>query len=516
MNVLDDEISSKRIGESTVKAIKDIQKKSKLPVNGKLNDETLKVLNTELFDVHHTRNKTRTEKLHTLLDKLELPVEANEKRGRIVGDATRKAIESFQKKSGLTVDGKISEAVLDKLHEEVIKKTYSTKTQIGKLQATILRAAKIAKLPVEISATELKNKTLEATTSNAIKALQEKYKLPQTGKLDKTTLDKIRSIAVSRGTRKILLKKPEVRTLATVTKTLRLNMVSPKVAEMQKALSFLGYKISENEFKTQTFGKTTIKALRALQKEKGIAQTGHYDKATSRVVNSLVASANPGAIPEHRYRIRGSVRNELWQRKNDMVIKIFEKILDKESAEPLAAKKNFLNGFFDLAYDAPIDPVNGQIKEKFHLVIKLYNANDQQNPVAVQTHYNVNRIHWVNFTESKNAEGAIEYKGSYAGESDFEVTGSILQKAIGNAKIEDLKETASDKQISQLSLQTGLSTDDIMCHVLSHLVANAVNVKATLNAEVFYAFIRQNLPADLPGDLLREPANGKPLLNLQN
>ena len=503
LNVLDDEISSKRIGESTVKAIKDIQKKSKLPVNGKLNDETLKVLNTELFDVHHTRNKTRTEKLHTLLDKLELPVEANEKRGRIVGDATRKAIESFQKKSGLTVDGKISEAVLDKLHEEVIKKTYSTKTQIGKLQATILRAAKIAKLPVEISATELKNKTLEATTSNAIKALQEKYKLPQTGKLDKTTLDKIRSIAVSRGTRKILLKKPEVRTLATVTKTLRLNMVSPKVAEMQKALSFLGYKISENEFKTQTFGKTTIKALRALQKEKGIAQTGHYDKATSRVVNSLVASANPGAIPEHRYRIRGSVRNELWQRKNDMVIKIFEKILDKESAEPLAAKKNFLNGFFDLAYDAPIDPVNGQIKEKFHLVIKLYNANDQQNPVAVQTHYNVNRIHWVNFTESKNAEGAIEYKGSYAGESDFEVTGSILQKAIGNAKIEDLKETASDKQISQLSLQTGLSTDDIMCHVLSHLVANAVNVKATLNAEVFYAFIRQNLPADLPGDLLR-------------
>lgn len=503
LNVLDDEIHGKRMGESTVKAIKDIQKKNKLPVNGKLNDETLKVLNTELFDVHHTHNKTRTEKLHALLDKLELPVAANEKLGRIAGDATRKAIEAFQKKTGLAVDGKLSEAVLDKLYEEVIKKTFSTKTQIGKLQNTILHAAKIAKLPVEISAEELKSKALGATTSKTIKSIQSKYNLPQTGQLDKATLDKIQSIAVSKGTRKILLKKPEAQMLTTVTKTLRLNMVSPKVAEMQKALSFLGYKISENEFKTQTFGKTTVKALQALQKERGIAQTGHYDRATSRVLNSLVVSANPGAISEHRYRIRGSVRNELWQRKNNMVIKIFEKILAKESAEPLAAKKNFLNGFFDLAYNAPINPVNGQIKEKFHLVIKLYDANDQQNPVAVQTHYNVNRIHWVNFTESRNDEGAIEYNGKYAGESDYEVTGAVLQKAIGNAKIEDLKETASDKQISQLCLQTGLSTDDIMCHVLSHLVVNDVNVKATLNAEVFYAFIRQNLPASLPGDLLR-------------
>ncbi len=503
LNVLDDEISSKRMGETTVKAIKDIQKRNKLTANGKLNDKTLEVLNAELFDVHHTHSKARTENLHTLLDKLALPVAVDEKRDRIVGDATRKAIELFQKKTGLAVDGKMSEAVLNKLHEEVIKKTFSTKTQIGKLQNTILHAAKIAKLPVEISAEELKSKALGATTSKAIKSIQSKYNLPQTGQLDKPTLDKIQSIAVSKGTRKILLKKPEARTLSTVTKTLRLNMVSPKVAEMQKALSFFGYKISENEFKTQTFGKTTIKALRALQKEKGIAQTGHYDKATSSVVNNLISSANPGAIPEHRYRIRGSVRNELWQRKNNMVIKIFEKILDKESAVPLAAMKNFLNGFFDIAYDAPINPVNGKIKEKFHLVVKLYDANDQQNPVAAQTHYNVNRIHWVNFTESKNAEGAIEYNGSYAGESDFEVTGSILQKAIGNAKIEDLKETAADKQISQLSFQTGLSTDDIMCHVLSRLVAKSVNVPIPLNAEVFYAFIRQHLPADLPGDLLR-------------
>lgn len=503
LNVNEEDIKSRCLGESTIERIKQIQKKNKLAANGKFDDNTLEALNAELFDAHYAMSKTRTEKVQALLEKTGFLIPPDEKKKRVFGDNTRNAIEAFQKKAKLPVDGKISEALVGKLHEEAIKKMYSTKTQIGNLQASILRAAKIAKLPVEISSDELKSKKSGPATVNAIKAIQAKYKLPETGQLDKATLDRIKSIAVSRGGPKILLKKPEARALTTVNKTLRLNMVSPKVAELQRALSFLGYKISENEFNTQKFGKTTVKALYTLQKEKGIAQTGHFDKATSRIVNNLITRSYPGATPDHRYRIRGSVRNELWQRKNNMVIKIFEKILDKESAEPLAAKKIFLNGFFDLAYDAPINPVNGQVKDKFHLVIKLYNANDQQNPVGVQTHYNVNRIHWVNFTETRSADGATEYNGKYAGESDHEATGNILRKAIGNLKIEDLKETASDKQVSHLSLQTGLSTHDIMCHILSHLAAKSVNAAETLNAEVVYAFIRQNLPSDLPGDLLR-------------
>ncbi len=503
LNIAEDEITRKQMGKSTKDAIKDFQTKHKLSADGELNDETLSVLNAELFDMHHTYSKTRTRKLHDLLEKIGIPVTAEEKKSRIVGDKTRNAIKLFQKKYGLAADGKLNETVLDKLHEEVIKNTYSTKTQKSNLHKTLQKVNSIAKLNIEIAPNELKEKTLGTTSKKLIKTFQEKYKLPVTGEINKATLDKLKSIAASKGTYVKRLKALPAKELKTVTQNLRLNMVSPQVAEMQKALSFVGYKISEKEFKTQTFGKTTIKAIKKLQKEKGIAQTGHFDKATRVLVNNLIIVANPEATTKHRYRIRGSVRDELWQRKNKMVIKIYEKVLDQESAQPLAAMKNFLNGFFDIAYDAPINPVNGKVKENFHLVVKLYNANDQQNPVAVQTHYNVNQIHWVNFTESKNADGATEYNGKYAGESDYEITGSILQKAIGNAKIENLKETDTDKQISQLSLQTGLSTDDIMCHVLSRLVAKSVNVPAKLNSEVFYAFIRQNLPADLPGDLLR-------------
>ncbi len=502
LKVTAEEVSSKRIGETTAEAIKEIQKRNKLTATGKLNAETVESLNVELFDLHHTRSKTRIEKLHTLLEKIDISIPAEEKNRRITGEETRTAIKKFQKKYRMKADGRLNEKLLEKLNEEAIKKTYSTKTQLGKLHNTLLKVNSIAKLEVEIAPEELKEKTLGTTSKNLIKAFQKKYKLPETGEISKATLDKLTSVAASKGAFVKKLKAAPAIELTPVTKPLRLNMVSPKVAEMQKSLSFLGYKIAEKEFKTQTFGKTTIRSIKKLQKEKGLTQTGHYDRATSRVVNELITAANPRSATQHRYRIRGSVRNELWQRKNNMVVKIFLKDMDKEGIEPLGAKKVLLNGFFDIAYDAPINPVNGKIKDKFHLVVKLYEVNDQQNPIAEQTHYNVNPIHWINFTQSRNEKGEIEYNGKYAGESDYVITGAILQKALGKKGIEDIKETETDKQITQLSFQTGLSTDNIMCHVLAHRAAKSVKVD-TLDAELFYGFIRQNLPADLPGDLLR-------------
>ncbi len=503
LTVAGEELAGKRMGASTESAIKDVQRKNKLKPTGNLDTETLNALNAELFDVHHTLNKTRIEKLHGLLEKVGAPIAAEETKSRRVGEDTRDTIKRLQEEFGIPADGRVSESFLDTLNDKVIEKRFSTKTQIGKLHTSLKKVSSIAKLDIELDPDELKGKELGPTSKNLIKAFQEKYKLPASGEMNKATLDKMDSVSGSRGTVVKKLKVPTTRDLITVTKTLRLNMVSLQVSEMQKGLAHLGFKISEKEFKTQTFGKTTIKAIKKFQVENVLVETGHFDKATSTLVNSLITAANPSAGTTHRYRIRGSVRNELWERKNSMVIKIFEKVLDQESPEPLAAKKNFLNGFFDLPYDAPINPINGQIKDKIHLVVKLYELSDQVNPVATQAHYNVKPIHWVNFTESRNEDGETEYIGKYAGPSDYESTGSILQKAIGGSEIVSLQETETDKQISQISLQTGPSTDDIMCHILSRRVAQSVNRTDTLNAEVFYAFVRQNLPADLPGDLLR-------------
>ena len=498
-------LSEKKIEATTTNAIKKIQEDFKLPTSGELDEKTLTALTIQLHDKHITNNKYRTASLHSLFDKLKIDVSKEEKEKRIAGEDTRKAIEAFQRKEGLPIDGKLSEEVFKKMQDRIVSDRFYTpaKNQRGILHSTLQQVSRISNLNIEIDTTEIKNKELGSTSEKLIKAFQEKYKLPSTGIVDKATLDKMNSVAASKGTFVKKLSVPQVAQLKTITKVLRLNTKSPEVCKLQKNLSFLGYKISEKEFNTQTLGRTTTNAIRALQKANGIAITGHYDKATSMIVNEKITSSNPNAVGAHKYRVRGSVRDQMWQRKKDMVIKVYELILDNESPEPLAAKKVFLNGFFDIAYDAPINSINGQVKDPFHITVKLYTVNNQNDPVAAQKHYNVNRIHWVNFTESKNEDGTINYNGKYLGESKFEITKRDLQKAIGDKQFSELRETEDDKQISQLSLQTSLSTDEIMRQVLAQLVFKSINVPDPLSAEVFYSFLTQNLPPELPTDLLR-------------
>ncbi len=496
LNVAEDEIKNKRIGESTINAIKNIQSKYKIDINGKLDERTLNALNTELFDAYIALNKTRTKKLHELLEKNGLPIPVEEKQSRMVGDGTRKAIISFQERAKLPADGKISENILNKLHEEVIKKTYNTPTQIGKLQVKLQHASKIAKLPVEISPEELKNKKLGESTSNVIKAIQAKYNLPQTGELDKATLDKIQSISTSKGVSKKVMKRPSANSLTVITKPLRLNMVSQNVAELQKALSYLGYSISEKEYKTQTYGKTTREAVLAFQKKSGLPETGHIESDSIKIINREIIRAYPDAeTSKTKYRIRGSVRDECLQRRGNMVIHVYEKLLDGENQKPLATKKNHTNGFFDISYFPPIDKLTGKVKERFHLMVKLLDANDNElDPPQTQIYYNVPRILWVNFNIGE---------GPYKGDSEFSVNMRAVIKALGDKKITDIVETSENRQVTQISKETKLSTDDIMRLILSHQVANNINKIDIINAEVIFAFIRQNLPPSLPGDLLR-------------
>ncbi|MEO7975515.1 neuraminidase-like domain-containing protein [Flavobacterium sp.] len=507
-------VAEKKMDSTTIDAIKKIQKEFKLPANGKLDEKTLSTVNLKLHDTYITDNKYRTANLHLIFDKLNIEVNPEEKQKRISGETTRNAIKAFQKKEGLPVDGRLSEEVITKMQDRVVaNKFYSpAKNQRGVLHKMLLKVNDISKLDIQIDEKEIRSKELGDTSVKVIRAFQEKYRLHPTGIVDKATLDKMQSVTTSRGVFVKKIKAAPVDQLKTVTKELRLNTTSAKVAELQKNLSFLGFKIAEKEFKTQLFGKTTTRALKSLQKEKGIAITGHYDKATIKIINDKVLAANPKAVSTHRYRIKGSVRNSLWDRKNDMVIKVFELQLDVESAKPIAAKKVFLNGFFDIVYDAPINTINGKT-DNFHIVVKLYTNADQVNPVGIQKHYNVNVIHWVNFTESIDENGKSNYNGKYLGISAYEATAAFLTKAIQGKPISILKETDSDKMISQISRQTGINTDEIMRQVLSNLVAESVNIPE-LSAELFYTFIAQNLPPDLPGDLLRGSSNWETIAQL--
>ena len=326
LTVKEDEINAKKIEASTTNAIKKFQKDNNLQVDGKLDEKTVASINVSLHDSFVTDSKHRTKKLHNLLGKLDFKIDKTELAEGKSGRTTRKAIEEFQKKNKLPIDGKLSDEVLNKIYEVEIKERLKTKNQQGLVLSKLQKVSRIAKLETKVSDEEFDNKKLGETSKELITEFQKKYKLEPTGKIDKATNDKLDHIAASQGSYVKKLSKPVASELKVVNTPLRINKVSPVVNDAQKALSFLGYKISEKEYNTQTFGKTTRQAVVAFQKKNGLAETGHFEKAEMKVLNKMLLTTNPEAAKSlQTYRIRGSVRNELWERKGNMVVKVFEK-----------------------------------------------------------------------------------------------------------------------------------------------------------------------------------------------
>lgn len=488
------------VSEATAKtAISRFQASNNLRASGTLDTGTINRINDVLHDRFIQEKKSRTAILQKLLTTLQLPIDNAELKTRQAGESTLKAIRQFQEKAGETPDGIVSEKLMLRLHNEALNKWLEARTQRGKLLQTLQKVNRVARLNMTIAEEEINEKKIGSSSMEFLRAFQKKYRLPETGTIDKATQDKLISVANSKGVFVKKLAKAPATELVTVRRALRLNKVSPEVSNAQKALAFLGYKIDEKEFRTHLYGGTTRTAVLQFQQKNGLPQTGNLEKADLKKLNSLIGLANPDAIGSaESYKIRGSVRDELWQRKPNMVIRIFEKLVDGESTQPLATKKNLANGFFDILYTPPIDPATNRPKEKFHLVVKYYEPVDN-NPandklIATQTQYNVKRIHWANYTAGDDR---------YKGEDEYSVITALIRQVIGNRAITGLQETENNKQVTQLALQTGLGTDAVMRLLLAHRVSVNINSPTLLSPQVIYAFLRQNIPSELPADLLR-------------
>ena len=166
-------VKANKIDETTTNAIKQIQVEFKLPADGNITERTIDALNIELHDKHITTNKFRTAQLHSMLEKLNIGISSSEKNQRISGSTTRKAIETFQRNSGLPVDGKISEPVLAAIQDRIVTNQFYSeiKNQRGILQSKLLKVSNIAKLNLTIDPTEIKN-TLIALNGVNLSAFQ--------------------------------------------------------------------------------------------------------------------------------------------------------------------------------------------------------------------------------------------------------------------------------------------------------------------------------------------------------
>ncbi len=484
------ERTSGEIGATTRSAIQEFQRTAGLPDTGRLNAPTIARLNMELGHRYFTDNKTRAAKIQDLLARTGHPVDPAEVKNRSFGDSTREAYAKYLDEAGLAGDTLLDPDLVGRLERDALTARLGTKTQVGNVQRTMLRALRIAKLETPIDVAELKEKRLGDSSKAAISAFQQKYRLDVTGELNPLTLARMETVATSRPRPVKLLKVEDARALAPVTRNLRLNMTNKHVGKMQESLAFLGFPIDEKEFKTSAFGATTRNAVIAFQKRNQLPITGHVDGKTTTALNAQIANANPDAAKTaYSHRLRGSVRDDLWKGRTGVKVQIREKLIRGEGTL-LAERPTFANGFYDIPYNPPIDPNTGQPQTPYHLHVKVL---DGANAVLdSKVLFNPTPIAWVNF---------IQGDQPYRGNSEFDKRMQMVRKVTGSLTLLDLEETDASQEITHVSVNTGLSTDDVMRLVVAARVAQEINT-LPIDAAAMYAFIRQNLPASLPSDLL--------------
>jgi peptidoglycan hydrolase-like protein with peptidoglycan-binding domain len=483
------EVAGRELGPATAEAVRAFQERAGLNPTGELTPETVARLKVELEHRHFIDSKARTSRIQEMLARTGRQLDPDEVRRRALGPSTEQALAAFKAAAGLPADTLVTTEVVDRLAAAALEARFSTNTQVAALQRTLQRAARIGHLEGTISADELRSRQLGPTSQAMIAEFQRKYGLPASGKLDSATFDRLQSVVASRGTPVRKLKPPAPTALAPVSRTLRLNMTNKHVGQLQQALAFLGHRVDQREFNTKTFGKTTREALLAYQRSQGLPPTGHADRATLNRLNRAVTTANPQPTPDFAYRIRGCVRNPMWQGLGGVRVQVRERVLRGEGAV-LAERRTQPNGFFDVPYDPPRNTVDKQIKSPFHLEVVFLDAGGAE--LGRRVLFNPTLIAWANLTQ-----GDQPYKGT----SEFDVRMKLMAKALGAVPITSLEETADRHEVSQVAVETGLLQDDVMRLLLAHRVA-ATLADPLVGPAVCYAFIRQNLPPSLPSELL--------------
>jgi peptidoglycan hydrolase-like protein with peptidoglycan-binding domain len=433
-------------------------------------------------------NKRSVKNLHQVLRYLSPELAFKDERA--LDEETEEAIERLVKPGEpILKDGKLNQAVISEINEALVTKKYEDPGNIAQLHRDFrtLRKKKFVKL--DIAEEEIKRNEIGDSTQAFIAAFQKKYKLPPTGRLDAATDEKlesvITSIAGSKPQPKKLLKTKNVAELTRVVRALRLNKSGERVQHLQKGLAWLGYTIHDEEFRAQTYGITTKNAVKQFQSERGLPITGRVDKDTARAINLELGQANPKILTCEKIRVRGSVRDELWQGKGGVTVRVYQKGLAGNDTL-LGERRTFRNGFYDVFFTPPQDPS----KAPLHLVVKIFDGNQE---LDSKTYYNVKKVLWVNFSEGEDR---------YQGISEFERLLKSLSPPLkaANLKIGDIEQSDTRQDILFLYRETGILPETIMKLSLAHRIANEVN-QADLPPAVFYAFLRQNLPPELPTDL---------------
>jgi len=362
------------------------------------------------------------------------------------------------------------------------KRTLSINT---KHYDVILLQRALGKLKYAVPEEEKKSGTFGDGTQKAVSAFQQAQGLRPTGELDAATLQKLNQAMAARAEslpKRELLQVKKAKDIAPIRFPLRLNMSKDNVLDLQKALAYFKLEIDAKEATERKYGRSTVKAVKTFQKEQGLPETGEVDRKTAMALNGHLKKADPSAKEAPMFRIRGSVRNELWQGKQNVRVQLFEKGALRDE-KLIAERIPLANGFYDVKYTPPM----AGDKTFKPLVVKI--VDDEGAVLKTVTIDAPSQTMWINYTEGDRP---------FVKKNDFEELFRHIKPELGQLRLEQLEESTVHQDLTYLSDHTGKSKEDLMKLALSHRMGET----SGLSPVVCYAFVRQNLPASLPGALV--------------
>ena len=267
--------------------------------------------------------------------------------------------------------------------------------------------------------------------------------------------------------------------MKTYSRNLTLGMQGSDVRELHRDLGWLGVQLAPDELLDGRFGNATRAAVLTFQKDNGLDPSAVVDLRTAAVLNTKLAGL--------KRVVRGNVRSADGKPLGNAIVRAVDQAL--RSDVQLGEAVSNADGYFEVTY-AVRDAANVAPS----LVLRAFAAPSDRAPSA-----------WSDVIFEAPPELIVNLvvgPTGYRGPSEFERLMRDVRPVLAAQRlgVADLVEDEKSQEATFLSRQIGHAPDRVAHAVVAHRHA----ARSGVEPEIFYAFLRQGLPAE-PSALLSQP-----------
>ena len=241
------------------------------------------------------------------------------------------------------------------------------------------------------------------------------------------------------------------------------------VCQLQNALSFLGYSISDEEIINKIIGYTTKEAINEFRKK-------HCILGSCELTSDLLIAMNNDL--SGYYHVMGSVTNLDGMPLGGAILKIFTKKVGVDPTDGLGQTEVLSDGTYCLFFKQP------GASTRFGVVIKVFSSIEtiENDPIFVTESFMVNK-----------KETVYDIVNEFSKYNFITVFEDFTNKF--NEEVPDWKNFFTKNNVDELSKITGLTVEQVMEYYLSYrMYIQAGSVEVLF--KTFFGFLYQNYPTD--------------------